>query len=317
MSGPTVNLAEIPSVLLQTLMEEVEVKMRFATLGNGFFAELPFNHVFNASEHHLRTGGQRIRAKLGLSASWSLGLTHNDAICLASCAELLHNASLVHDDLQDGDLVRRGEATIWAKFGKDIAICCGDHFLSASYSVLAGMSTTTALPDLISLVHQRISMAIYGQCADLAALNPKQNLLDQYLQISKAKSGALLGLPLELALVTAQHKTASLEAMAACQNFAVAYQILDDLQDLSTDSKRKEQAPDTVGVPVLNIIFILKEIDSHANSTLVAVDMALKHLALCEATVPRLPNGSGHLLLGYCAKMRIMLNDFYHFAEDI
>ena len=61
-----------------------------------------------AASYHLRTGGNRVRAQLALHAGRALGLGVSDAVTLATTCELLHNASLIHDDLQDLDEVRRG-----------------------------------------------------------------------------------------------------------------------------------------------------------------------------------------------------------------
>ena len=66
-----------------------------------------------AALHHLNAGGQRIRSRLAVDSAHCLGLTARDGIALAATAELLHNASLIHDDLQDRDKVRRDCATVW------------------------------------------------------------------------------------------------------------------------------------------------------------------------------------------------------------
>jgi geranylgeranyl pyrophosphate synthase len=65
-------------------------------------------------------GGRRIRARFAVHASLSLGLSLADASVLAATVELLHNASLVHDDLQDDDLLRHGVRTVGAVFGLSI-----------------------------------------------------------------------------------------------------------------------------------------------------------------------------------------------------
>src|SRR5215211_7540453 len=66
---------------------------------------------------HLATGGKRIRARLALAAMEALDEPREAGVAWAAACELLHNATLVHDDLQDGDRVRRGRPTVWALHG--------------------------------------------------------------------------------------------------------------------------------------------------------------------------------------------------------
>ena len=72
-----------------------------------------------------------------MHAGLALGLSEPDVLCLAASAELLHNASLVHDDLQDQDGMRRGAPAVWKKYGSNVAICTGDLMLSAAYAALS------------------------------------------------------------------------------------------------------------------------------------------------------------------------------------
>ena len=75
---------------------------------------------------HLETGGKRLRARLALAATEALGHQRADAISWAAACELLHNATLIHDDVQDGDRVRRGEPTVWVRHGIPQAINAGE-----------------------------------------------------------------------------------------------------------------------------------------------------------------------------------------------
>ena len=309
MSGPIPTLAKIPQSMLETLLDSVETKMRdVAQIGGDLSPDSKVN-ISSAIAYHLQVGGQRVRAKLGLGTAWALGLNNQDAISLSACAELLHNASLIHDDIQDGDLFRRGQPTLWSVYGKNLAICSGDLLLSAAYRVLCDVSNREALPSMIALVHARTANAIHGQCADLAELDPSCDEVEQYLKIAKAKSGALLSLPIELALLAANFNAFTTVAKTACENFAVCYQIADDLQDLEGDSLREQNRQKTSPelMHVLNIIFILGTSRSRSEAIAAAFALAFKHLSLCEESATQLPNGSGHLLLEQCGAMRSKL----------
>jgi geranylgeranyl pyrophosphate synthase len=235
-----------------------------------------------AIKYHLHSGGQRLRARLALSAGQALGLSDEDSIAIAAAVELIHNASLIHDDLQDGDQFRRSHESVWSKFGSNTAICCGDFYLSTAYACLATISKARVLPKMVQIMHQRIAEASYGQSADLTT-TPDQLTLEIYLEVVMAKSGALLSLPLELVLSYAGHDQARSLAHQACKDFAVGFQIFDDLRDLSTDSRALEDGGDR-----LNIIAIC---DYQA-----AKEVAIKHLKRSELALVQLPSQAGSLL---------------------
>ncbi|NMM06078.1 polyprenyl synthetase family protein [Polaromonas sp.] len=270
---------------------EVERTME-ALIGVGDEESTPVADIArSAAMYHLESGGQRIRARLALHASESLGLVKSDAFSLAAAAELLHNASLVHDDLQDRDRARRDCETVWVVYGDEVAICAGDLLLSAAYCALAGVGDKRRLPQLISLTHTRITQAIRGQCVDLALLRTRPFSVDDYRRITIAKSGALLGLPIELALLAADKTDALAGAKRAADLFAIGYQIYDDLLDVEADIVRAGSAP------AINIVQVLQAI--HAASDFRARELArklgLQYLLSAAAASADLPWQAGCL----------------------
>ena len=89
---------------------------------------------------HLSTGGKRLRARLAMETGVRLGAEGKEILPWAAACELLHNATLVHDDLQDGDRVRRGQPTMWVKHGPAQAINAGDLMWVAPYLALEKLS---------------------------------------------------------------------------------------------------------------------------------------------------------------------------------
>ncbi|MCA9571733.1 MAG: polyprenyl synthetase family protein, partial [Myxococcales bacterium] len=85
-----------------------------------------FERLGVIAREHLATGGKRLRARLALATMQALGGDRREAVPWAAAAEMLHNATLVHDDLQDGDAVRRGHPAVWARHGANQAINVGD-----------------------------------------------------------------------------------------------------------------------------------------------------------------------------------------------
>lgn len=247
------------------------------------------NTSAKAAVYHLIQGGQRIRARLALHAGLSLGMSAHDAVTIATTAELLHNASLVHDDLQDRDLTRRNQTTVWAKYGEAVAICTGDLLLSAAYGALASFSQVQYLPFMMTLIYARTAAAIGGQCADIASREHTINSMSVYEQIVIAKSGALLSMPLELALMGTGRMDASANARRATDAFAVAYQILDDLNDFTSDSGQH-------GKPLaLNALRVLQA-SQHASPPDVARQLSLQYLNASRVAADTIPNGAGRLL---------------------
>ena len=84
----------------------------------------------HCAKYQLKSGGKRFRAILALLSSKLFGLEKNVSFNIAMCCEFIHNASLIHDDLQDRDILRRGLPTIWNRFGDHTAINLGDFFIS-------------------------------------------------------------------------------------------------------------------------------------------------------------------------------------------
>lgn len=253
-----------------------------------------------AAFYHLNSGGQRIRSRLALDSAHCLGLTARDGIVLAATAELLHNASLIHDDLQDRDQVRRDCATVWVAYGDEVAICAGDLLMSAGYAAVACVSCVDMLPLLVKLVHSRITQAIGGQCAEFSPASVHSINTDRYLKIATAKSGALLGLPVELALLAGGYHGALHVTRATADSFAAGYQIYDDLCDFEIDLARDAAAP------VLNIVLVLQKNNASSihDAWKSAQKLGLMHLEAAAASSTDLPRQSGRLF-------REMANDLH------
>jgi geranylgeranyl pyrophosphate synthase len=266
---------------------------------DSFESRAPYQ-ALTAASYHLGSGGQRVRGMLALHAGNCLGLTPADSQTLAATCELLHNASLIHDDLHDRDILRRGKSSVWHRFGDDVAICAGDLLLSASYLALSQLTQIDRLPALFALMHRRISSAIRGQCTDLKRPTHRAVTIDDFNNIARIKSGALLSLPTELALLAAGESLALGQARQAAESFAIAYQIYDDLLDVEKDTARnavknldKSQSGNTA---VCNIVIILQADPNHANAQAAAVEIGLQHLLMAASASIDLPLHSGDAL---------------------
>ena len=178
--------------------------------------------------YHFATGGARVRAQLGLQAADSLGLGKDVALACACGAELLHNASLVHDDLQDHDAMRRGHPAVWKQFGAAAAISIGDLMISAAYAALASHPDPARA---IRLAHEALARTARGQARDLMRSRAS---VEDYRAMVADKTGTLIALPVRLALAACDAR-GDASAVACGDALAFAYQALDDIADCDAD----------------------------------------------------------------------------------
>lgn len=179
------------------------------------------------------TGGKLARARLTLATAGAVGLDDTDAVAAATAVELLHNAALIHDDLIDGDTRRRGRRSLWCQHGVTEAVLQGDRLLAAAHGEAARSSAPGRLVPAIS--------ATACQLADGAAReghptapDPGAASRSAYLATARAKTGVLFGLTAEAPLLLA-HAPDDQQAglREACQGLGIAYQIDDDMADLT------------------------------------------------------------------------------------
>ena len=249
-----------------------------------------------AASYHLRSGGSRVRCRLALHAGHNLGLDPTAQTAIAATCELLHNASLIHDDMQDRDQYRRGSECVWVKFGLDTALCTGDLFISSAYAALGQLAGQTNLTRLITATHKAVADAVRGQVADTTEFDVSSANVDAYLDTVSQKSGALLDLPQRLCLMASGHAQSLSTAHDAVMAFAKAYQILDDLDDWQDDQKMGR----------LNAVSVLqKQLSCTVDHALArAGAMAADFLDAAAVNAAALPNNSGSMIVAYSQRMK-------------
>lgn len=290
---------------IKYLLDMVETRMIAAVGANTANVSLNSASARDAASYHLRVGGQRVRARLALHAGLALGISRADAVTIAASVELLHNASLVHDDIQDHDHLRRGHQAVWVQYGVNTAICTGDLLLSAAYAALCKLEDSRALPAMVLLVHERTATAIDGQCADLMASAEIESdiasAITRYQQIAIAKSGALLCLPIELALLASGQARYLTDARHAVEAFSIGYQIVDDLNDLQSDTGADPASS------AFNIVSIYQASGSTDESIAAAKKIGLERLDAAIESAARLPCEAGACLIDYACRLRQLL----------
>lgn len=214
-----------------------------ASLVHSLAVESAQGTLATAARHHLETGGKRLRARLALAAGAAVGAERTERIAVAAACELVHNASLVHDDLQDGDRFRRSHETVWSRFGEGVAVCLGDHLLSAGFRAVAQAEGGSG--SLVGLLGQRVTDLSSGQAEELALCRAGRAAdWVTYEQIAALKTAPLLSLPLELAFRQVGEEDCYGEAVLGfAHGFGLAYQVHDDIEDLRVDGRGAADLP--------------------------------------------------------------------------
>ncbi len=201
--------------------------------------------LISALEYHLFSGGGRTRAKLSLHTSTELNIPYKDAACLATAVELLHNASLIQDDFQDEDNIRRNRHAVWAAYGLNTAVGLVDLMIASAFKVVTEIDDVSRLPALVSKLQAAISRTLHGQTLDLQSSFDDTPNIETTLMIARNKSGPLFALGLELPLLYAGLESHCDTAFDAACAFGTGYQVIDDLTDVSQD-KRTPHANSTM-----------------------------------------------------------------------
>ena len=220
---------------------EIEIALLDAALGDD-----ASDFVGSLSAEHLATGGKRMRARLCLEAAAALGVEERAALGWAAAVEMLHNATLVHDDVQDGDTVRRGQPTVWARHGVAQAINVGDLMLMLPISrLIARLPVDESIRWRLAEALTRHAEAIVrGQADDLSLRqrisdDHSLDVLEEVLYCAERKTAALFSLCAEGAALLAGHAPEEGRRLAApFAAVGVAFQLVDDLIDAFGDKGR-------------------------------------------------------------------------------
>ncbi|SDQ17380.1 family 2 encapsulin nanocompartment cargo protein polyprenyl transferase [Actinopolyspora saharensis] len=175
------------------------------------------------------SGGKALRPALALLAAEAVGGTVEEALPAAVAVELVHNFSLLHDDVIDTDATRRHRPTAWTVFGASAAILAGDALLSLASEVLADSGNSAALPGL-RLLNSTVQELIQGQVTDLAFEQRSDVDVAECQRMAEAKTAALLASSCELgALFAGADEQRSGHLRRFGHDLGLAFQHVDDL----------------------------------------------------------------------------------------
>lgn len=195
---------------------------------------------------HLDTGGKRLRARLALASVVALGGDLREGIPWAAACELLHNATLVHDDLQDGDRYRRGKPAVWVRHGAAQAVNAGDLLLMLPFLALDHLETSSKVKwRLARTLAARAAATVRGQAEEMALLPEGALGWAAYRRAIVGKTSALFRLPVEgAALLCGYHVAEAQQIAGAFQPLGVLFQLQDDVVDVYGDKGRDTPGSD-------------------------------------------------------------------------
>ena len=191
--------------------------------------------LYDSVRYVIAGGGKRFRPMLLLASSGVFGVPRRDAMSLALAVELVHNFSLVHDDIMDHAATRRGRETVHVVWNTDTAILCGDILLAmASECISQSVSGVSAR--LSQIFGRTVRELCEGQALDMAG---EDLITEDYLHMVDGKTGALLSASLEMGGIVGHASEEDCRALReAGRSIGRAFQILDDLLDVTADDRR-------------------------------------------------------------------------------
>ncbi|MEM1348803.1 MAG: polyprenyl synthetase family protein [Myxococcota bacterium] len=222
--------------------------------------------------YHMTTGGKRLRALLPLATAQCFGEEPGAMIPFGAACEMLHNATLVHDDLQDGDTVRRDQPTVWVKYGEARAINLGDAMLYFTLMLIDRLDVPASKRHATSLRLVRETLRVIdGQEREFLLKDFGDEVspgVDAYFRMVEGKTSGLFALPVVGAaeLCGAQADVLG-RLQEATRHLGVIFQIQDDILDLFGDKGRGARGSD-IGEGKISMLVV------HALEHAVGVDAA-------------------------------------------
>ncbi len=196
--------------------------------------------LYDAAGHLIVNGGKRLRPHMVIKSCQILGGKTSKAMPAASAVELVHNFTLVHDDIMDNDEMRHGVPTVHKKFGMPVAILAGDVLFSKAFQIISDSKlSSSAMTQLISRLAKGCVDVCEGQLLDIKMAEEKRiPSQSEYIRMIGKKTAALFDVSCAMGAICSTNKIKDIENLSSFgKNLGIAFQITDDLIGVMGDPK--------------------------------------------------------------------------------
>jgi len=196
--------------------------------------------LYDAAGHLIIHGGKRLRPYMVIRSCQILGGKVSNAMLAASAVEMVHNFTLVHDDIMDNDDMRHGVPTVHKKFGMPVAILAGDVLFSKAFQIISESKlSANATTKLVSRLSKACVDVCEGQLLDVKMAEEKKIPTQaEYITMISKKTAALFDVSCAMGAICATNKSNDILNLSSFgMNLGIAFQITDDLIGVMGDSK--------------------------------------------------------------------------------
>jgi len=191
--------------------------------------------------HIVASGGKRLRPMLTLASARLCRYEGRRHVALAACVEFIHTATLLHDDVVDESVLRRGKDTANAVWGNQASVLVGDFLFSRSFQLMVDAGSL----EVLGILSNAAATIAEGEVRQLATVNRPETGVGEYLKVIEGKTAALFAAACRIGAVIADRPRAEADALEAYgMNLGMAFQLVDDVLDYSA---RQADLGKTVG----------------------------------------------------------------------
>lgn len=239
--------------------------------------------LYRASSHYISSGGKRLRPYIVLKVSELFGGTSRKAMPAAAAVELIHNFSLVHDDIMDNDEVRHNVPTVHASYGVPLAILAGDILFSKAFQMMAvgglkeGISENS-ISEMVSRLSTACINVCEGQAIDMQMASDANRSYSQpdYIHMIEKKTASLFELSCSLGVLsTDNRKVQDLERLSVFgKKIGTAFQLIDDLIGIVGDPLITGKAVGNdirEGKKTFPMVLVLEKVDLNERNKLLKI----------------------------------------------
>jgi octaprenyl-diphosphate synthase len=214
--------------------------------------------VQQLGKYIVKGGGKRLRPLVLLLSAKACDYQGNDQIAMATVIEFIHTATLLHDDVVDGSMLRRGRETANNLWGNEAAVLVGDFLYSRAFQLMVGVQNI----EILKIIADATNTIAEGEVLQLLNQHNPETNEQTYLHVLRSKTAKLFEAAAEIGAVLAKAKPFIQSAMAQYGiHLGTAYQLIDDLLDYQNSSAEfgKVIGNDLAeGKPTMPLIYLLK-----------------------------------------------------------